>query len=1236
MLPRPFLPALQRHPWFRRAAWALAGLLAFWALAWLAVPPLLRSQGEKMASEALGRKVSIGRVEFSPWSLELTVHDLAVATADGSAAQLAIQRIYLDAELESLLRLAPVVDAIAVDQPALRLTHLGGGHYDVDDILARLTPPADAPPGKPLRFALYNLSVHGGRLDFADQSVNRTHELRDLSLGIPFLSNLDSKRTVKTVPHLAFALNGSRFDSTAQSTPFAQTRKTDATLSLRQFDLRPYLGYLPASLPVRLQGAVLSADLRLAFEQTPQPQVRLSGSVAAEKIQVATRSGGDLLAVERVDLTLNDLQPLARTADIARLALTAPQLTASRSAHGELNLLADLAAAPVATTTVARNGQPARATAPKASEPAASTPTSTTRPSTSTSAAPTAWRVQLAELQVLRGGAQWTDDAVAPQARLALSRLELAARQIQWPFEQPATFQGTALLEQTTLSFAGLGTDRAATATLNVNALPLPLAAPYLAQALTPRLAGRLDADLAVHWAADGPLRLSAPRLELHQLALTEGKTTLASVRNVKLTGVAADLTARTVQAEALAVTQPRATVERDANGRWMFERWLKATASSGNPSPAPSTEGTTQPWAASLGSLSVVGGPIAWVDRLPARPVAVEVSALQLKAGRLVLNGPQPTPVSLQLHLASGQTEAGTLALKGEVTAAPLSAQLAVDASRLPVHAFEPYFADALNVELLRADASFKGQVRYAAGAAGPSVRVSGDASVQDLRANSVAGTAAAANNAVGEELLTCQSLSLRGLDLALAPGTAPRVSLRETVLSDFYARVVLRESGRLNLLDVVKSAPAGSATTTTTPAATPAGLAPVITLGPLSVVNGRVQFSDRFIKPNYSAALSELTGRLGGFSSVAASGTPQLADLELRGKAEGTASLEIIGQLNPLAQPLVLDIKGTVRNLELSPLSPYSVKYAGHGIQRGKLSVDVRYQVQPDGHLQATNKLVLHQLAFGDEVKGAPNSLPVKLAVALLADRNGVIDIDMPISGSLNDPQFSLAPVIFKAIVNLILKAITAPFSLLANALGGGGDELSQVAFAPGSAALTAAAQQSLDKVAKALLDRPALNLTVVGTSRLDAERDAFKRARLQQLLMAEKRRASVVAGASATATVTVTPEEAPALLKAVYRRADITKPRNALGFAKDLPPPEMEALLLASLTVTEEQMRELALARGVAVRDYLAGKNLPPERLFLGAIQTGAEAGKPSATPSPNAPAWTPRAELNLASR
>jgi hypothetical protein len=332
----------------------------------------------------------------------------------------------------------------------------------------------------------------------------------------------------------------------------------------------------------------------------------------------------------------------------------------------------------------------------------------------------------------------------------------------------------------------------------------------------------------------------------------------------------------------------------------------------------------------------------------------------------------------------------------------------------------------------------------------------------------------------------------------------------------------------------------------------------------------------------------------------------------------------LEITGKLNPLAKPLALDINARVRDLELSPLSSYAIKYAGYGIERGKLSVDLHYSVSPDGQLQASNQITLNQLVFGDAVEGAANSLPVKLAVALLADSNGVIDLNVPLSGSLNDPQFRIWPIVWKVVGNVIAQALTSPFKLIGGLLGseGAADELSNVAFEAGTARISAAGLQGLDQVAKALRDKPALRLTVVGTASLEREQDAIKRERLQGLLLAEKRRAAATAAKDVTAVADVTPQETPALLQEVYRRSGMKKPRNIVGLVKDLPAADMEALLLGSMVVDEDTARELALNRSIAVREYLTARQLPSERLFLGELKTTSPAAD-----------WQPRAELSI---
>ena len=1241
LLGHPQLTRLRQSRWFKPATRALAALLGVWALSWLSVPALVKGPLERLASEQLGRTVTVGSLDFKPWSLELTLRDITVAGAKGAEgqAQLTIGRVYVDAELQSLLRLAPVVDAFTVENPVLRITHLGQGRYDVDDVIAKLTAPKDdtkkAPSTEPARLALYNLLLQGGRVDFTDNAVGKTHSVQDLLLSVPFISTLSDKKEVRVEPRLAFTLEGSRFDSSAQSTPFAQTRHADAHIRWDDLDLAPYLGYLPASLPIQLKAATLDVDVKLAFEQTPRLAVKLSGQVQTRDVKMTDREGQDLLAFDRLTVDMADVRPLEQVVDLTQVELLKPVLHAQRDAAGRLNL-AQLA------------GGSAPASPPKeaASQPAKS----------STKAA-VPWAVSVARASVRDGTVHWADQTTQPAAALQARGLGLELTNLALPLQKPVAFKGDFVLPAVAaqgvpegkLAFEGEATTQNARVQITTEALALQLAAPYVAQHLEPTVAGQLTGTLGVQWQAPPAdknatgLTVTAGPLALEQLALRQNGKSLVSLGKLEVKGLQVPVDKRTVSLESLALNTPTLAVERGSDGRWMFERWAKVQAQT--PTPASETTAakaaTDAPWVVRVGELALQGGAVAFADNAQPRPVALEVSALDVSAKNLATDSGKPGAFTLSARAAAGKgnakSVAGKIDYQGTLALQPLATQGKLDATRVPLHGLDGYLAQQLAIELLRADVGFRGQVAFAQSDKGPSLKLAGDAAIEELKANSTAASTPMTEAQVGEELLAWKSLNLRGLNVATAPGTAPKVQVGETSLQDFFARITINEAGRINLRDIVKGepqtppvtaataaasapVPSASAASATQPVHTAARdpLAPVVQFGPMSLVNGKVLFSDFFIKPNYSADLTELTGKLGAFSSEAPGSEPQLAALELLGRAEGSASLEVSGQLNPLAQPLALDIAGKVRDLDLPPLSPYSVKYAGHGIERGKLSVDVTYKVLPNGQLTASNRIVLNQLTFGEPVAGAPNSLPVRLAAALLADRRGVIDLDLPISGSLNDPQFRIGPVIGKIILNLIGKALTSPFSLLASAFGGG-EEMSSVAFAPGSATLSPEAQQNLGKVAKALVDRPALKLTVTGTANLAEEREGLQRERLQQLVRAEKRRAQP------DSTEPVTADEYPALLKAAYGRANIPKPRNLVGIAKDLTVPEMEALLMANQPATEAMAAELAAQRGHAIQSYLAAQKLPAERLFLAAPKTGSQV-----------PKGAPQAELSLATQ
>lgn len=335
---------------------------------------------------------------------------------------------------------------------------------------------------------------------------------------------------------------------------------------------------------------------------------------------------------------------------------------------------------------------------------------------------------------------------------------------------------------------------------------------------------------------------------------------------------------------------------------------------------------------------------------------------------------------------------------------------------------------------------------------------------------------TEIAVDRAKAQEILRWQSLDLSGLHASMAP---QQLSIEHVALKDFAGRLLLDANGQLNAtalaaLPTEEEAmlPASSGTQ---PRALPQ---PDIRIGEVRLAGGRVDFTDQFIQPNYAVTVGQLGGTVRGLSSVP--GT--LAELDLLGRYGEYAPVQITAKFNPLQAKLKLDLKASINAVDLTALSAYAGKYAGYGIRQGVLSMDVTYQMS-DGQLNADHHLFIDQLTFGEPVASSQaTTLPVQFALALLRNNRGEIDLNLPISGSLDDPKFSVSGLVFKVLGNVLMKAVTSPFTLLSS-LFGGGEDLSEVRFAPGQATLDSQALLRLQVLARAMKERPALQLQLVG---------------------------------------------------------------------------------------------------------------------------------------------------------
>lgn len=732
----------------------------------------------------------------------------------------------------------------------------------------------------------------------------------------------------------------------------------------------------------------------------------------------------------------------------------------------------------------------------------------------------------------------------------------------------------------------------------------LPYLRPYLQLPLDIaqlRLSTRLDVQFAKVGAGNTALALNGDVTFDQFKASLPGRHVLADIDAVHLRKISVDLLKRQAKIGEIAIHRPQLGLLREGADSFTFTKpqaASKPAAANAQTVPAQTTiqkpTQATAPWQWSVGQLTLDEGEVNYRDTTVAKSLPLAINALTLTAGPLSSDATHP----IKVQIKGGLNQKGSLDIAGEVTQTG-QADLALAVSQLDLVALQGWVSDLSPVLLTRGDVDFKGQLQWRDGVG----KVKGDLAINRINL---------LDKHTSEDLLRWQTLSLSGLEVDTPTATRPlAANLGAIDLKNFYANVLLTKEGQLNLnqLSATQTTATSAAHNTAQPQPVAASAPPAtstapparpdLRIGRITFTNGTVDFADHFIQPNYATQITQLNGHVDPLKA----GT--LSPIELHGKVERTAPLDITGQIDPLSHPIGLAIHATARSIELAPLSSYSGRYVGYKIDKGKLSVEVDYKIR-QGQLEATNHIFLDQLTFGDKVDSKDAlSIPVNLAVALLRNSRGEIDINLPISGSLNDPQFSIGGIIWQVLGNLLTKAITAPFTLLGS-LFGGGEDLSEISFPAGQAVLPPAITSRLEALAKALTERPGLKLEITGTADRATDKAGFSQTRLDRKMRSLKQAELAGKGQASGALedVSLTPEETARYLAKVYKQEDIKdKPRNLIGLNKGLPDEEMKALLLTHFLPTENDLLALADARAQQVQSWLVEQGkIGPERIFL----------------------------------
>lgn len=848
--------------------------------------------------------------------------------------------------------------------------------------------------------------------------------------------------------------------------------------------------------------------------------------------------------------------------------------------------------------------------------------------------------VRIGDFQLDAGRVDFTDQSLPSQPRTTLAPLAfrisgLRTRAGGGRFNlQAVSGQGERLDFDGSLSLQPLASD----GRFQVKALQASSVQDFLGGYLPMQLhGGSLDLTGQYHFGAVGDaqgmqLDLGLPQVRVSGLGLRARGVDedWISLPQAVFDNIRVSLARHSVAIDALRLDRARASVQREADGSLNLMRMFAPApaATAGTPAPvaavpppaatgspsappaAPAAANANAPaWTFDLAQVRLTGGEVALLDRTVTPAANVRLALLDVELGAVGLDLARAVPVKLKASINRDTP----LEVDGSFTPGTGAVDVQLALGRLPLKQVLPYLPAFPTLVLRSGTVEAKGRLALAgSGAPGPSLSYTGDAGIAGFDLVEKAGL---------RDFLSWERLDARGIAVSLGPD---KVAIAQVDLRKPDARVSIAEDGNLNLVQMFSTpATAGPGTPPSAPApgapaaarAAPGPGTPVaakaasgaagfpLKVGKVTMAGGTVGFSDDSIEPNFSARIEGLHGGITGLSSTA----DAVADIDLAGYVINKYSpVTIRGGTRLLAYDQHTDVEMDFRNIDLSMFNPYSGRFAGYAIAKGKLTTELHYTIE-DRRLQASHHVIIDQLEWGQATASKDKvSLPVRLATSLLKDRHGVIDLSLPVAGTLDDPSFRIGPIVWKIIGNIITKAVTAPFALLGS-LFKGAEDAQYVDFAPGSAQLPETARDHLAALAKGLAERPEVRLDIPSGPAPQLDADGLAGQAIDAALAGQ--------GAHGQALASLPAEDRLKALRALYRQAFGHKPEPP-------PPPAPEdashaqkgaledqaetdwlhAQLLAHFQPTPQALQALGQARAQAIQDaLLSAGDLDPVRVF-----------------------------------
>jgi uncharacterized protein involved in outer membrane biogenesis len=1186
--------------YLKRILMILASVLALYTIAgfflapWAGKKILVKELGNR-----LGQPVVIGSVFVNPLSLVLDIKDLAIKEKEGGDF-ISVSSLLVDLSMGSLFKFAPVIEELELESLVVNLILKKDGSFNFSDLIQRFEKnPQDFPlPDSTLSepeifgFQLSNTKISNAHIRFSDQISGKDHVIKNFNLNLPLLSTIEKDKQTKTVADMDFVLNQAQIKIKIESLPFTPGRDTVVTLKTGSIDLLPYLKYLPLPETFLVKRMETSLDLAMTYSQVSdkeKPSLIVKGDVGIANIDIQDADRIPVLSVPQIDITLSPSDLLDKRLGLASLKILSPKVYLTRDANGGLNLLKLLPEGKISME---------EEDIPKPEKEGAmvlggdkETP---------------GFAFQLDSGEIVDASLSFTDLANKTPFKTILSPVAIQVSDIMAQKGVLGNYS-ISLKTEADESMASAGqfstTPLALEGSVTLEKLVLKKYLPYVENFINFDLQeGQLNLDAGFTLSEDDSklaIMIHNKELRLINLRVWDrvNKEIPVSIPEVIVTGSVLDTGEQRLDMGKIKTSKGKILLKRQADGTINLVNNLLPHIPQGNQtntdkvSPSIGADKNKGPaWEISLSDVSLGKYEIDVSDEINKDPISINVSDISLHANNLKTEGREKAGISVGMIL----NKTGEIQVKGDLVLSDLAADLAVSLDKIDIQSFQPYFTEQVNILVTKGFIQTQGQLSLSMKEKNnPRVSFKGKSSVTDF---------VSLGKFSGKEFFKCNSFYLSGMDISLLP---VKVAVKDISLTDFYSRVIISEKGDINLRQIMAGSEKGKSGSQAEPASAVqkanSSPRPEITISNVTLQGGAIYFEDNFTQPNVFADMKEIAGKVTGLSSMEGLAP---GDLELHGLHGQSSPLDIVGRISPLTQKQFLDLNISFKDIELTRFSSYSAKYIGYEIEKGKLVLDLNYQI--DGNLlEARNRFFLDQFTLGGKVDSKDaTSLPVPLAISLLKNNEGQIDLNVPLSGNLDDPEFSFSVAFFEVLGNLIMKVITSPFKAL-GAIFGGGEDLGFVNFEYGSDAIPDNQIQKINKLIEILEKKKELQLEIEGTYDKIADGNALRNKAYDALIKSEKLKILAAKGTpvSSPEQITLLPEEREAAVLAAYELADFPKPREKDGKEKQISTEEKEKLLLTHMDINEQQLMILAMARAGNIKNHiLSTAKVLPERIFL----------------------------------